>query len=94
MFPLVWLEPARADLRDIIEYISADNPNAAERLKAGNERALLLLAEHPCLYKSGQVPGTRELVPHPNYIVVYRVTAGRVAIVSVVDARRQYPPRR
>lgn len=34
---------------------------------------------------------TREAVVHPNYILVYRVTADAVEIVSVVHARQEYP---
>jgi plasmid stabilization system protein ParE len=37
------------------------------------------------------VPGTREAVVHPNYILVYRVTADAVEIVNLVHARREYP---
>ena len=33
----------------------------------------------------------RELVAHPNYIVVYRVTDDAIEIVNVVHARQKYP---
>ncbi len=55
------------------------------------EASVLLLAEHPTPLRPGRVAGTREMVVHPNYIVVYRVNAGPVEIVSVVHARQQYP---
>lgn len=32
MVDLVWLEPARADLLAIVEYIAQDNPNAAQQV--------------------------------------------------------------
>ncbi|WP_354043151.1 type II toxin-antitoxin system RelE/ParE family toxin [Devosia sp. UYZn731] len=35
--------------------------------------------------------GTRELVVHPNYIVVYRVLTDQIDIVSVLHARQEYP---
>lgn len=41
--------------------------------------------------RSGRVPGTREAVVHPNYILIYRVTADAVEIVRLVHARQQYP---
>jgi hypothetical protein len=28
----------------------------------------------PYVFPAGRVPGSREIVPHRNYIVVYRVT--------------------
>jgi toxin ParE1/3/4 len=39
----------------------------------------------------GDVPGTREIVAHPNYIVVYRVAVSHIDIVNVLHARQEYP---
>lgn len=89
--PLVWRPGARDSLSEIIGYIAARNPPAARRLKAVIEAAVLPLAEHPFLFRPGRVPGTRELVAHPNYIVIYRVLADRVEIIEVLHARRSYP---
>ncbi len=55
------------------------------------EDAVLLLPEYPWLFRPGRVEGTRELVAHPNYIIVYRVTDDAIEIVSVLHARQQYP---
>lgn len=92
MFPVLWLASARDDLRQIVTYIARENPPAARRLKIRLETAVLPLSEHPYLYPpSERVPGQREIVPHPNYLVLYRVAATRIEIVSVVHARRQFP---
>jgi toxin ParE1/3/4 len=91
MLPVVWLDSATADLTEIITYIAGENPSAARRLKARLEAAPLPLAEHPYLYPKGRVPGTRELVAHPNYVLVYLVAATRIEIVSVLHARQEYP---
>jgi len=40
---------------------------------------------------SDRIPGLREIVAHPNYIVLYRVAAERIEIVTIVHARQQYP---
>jgi plasmid stabilization system protein ParE len=48
------------------------------------------LPQHPYLYRFGRVPGTREIVVHPIYLVVYRVT-DRIEIVTVLHARQEYP---
>ncbi|MDZ7853923.1 MAG: type II toxin-antitoxin system RelE/ParE family toxin [Halomonas sp.] len=91
MLPVVWLDGAIADLVGIVRFIAEENPAAARRLKARLEAAPLALAEHPYLSPAGRVPGTRELVAHPNYLIVYRVAATRVEIVAVVHTRREYP---
>lgn len=45
----------------------------------------------PYLYRVGELPGTREIVAHPNYVVVYRVAVNRVDTVNVLHARQEYP---
>jgi toxin ParE1/3/4 len=92
MLPIVWRATARANLASIIRFIANENPAAARRLREQIETAILPAAEHPYLYRSGRVPGTREVIAHPNYIVVYRVTAARIEVVNVVHTRREYPP--
>jgi len=49
-------------------------------LHARIESAVLPLAEQPYLYRAGRGAGTRELVAHPNYTVIYRVAGNHVAI--------------
>jgi len=85
---LNWLPEARIDLRDIIDYISDRNPDAAERL---NEHAAEQLVYMPYAYRSGRIDGTREVVVHPNYVLVYRVAEDCVWILAVLHARQAYP---
>ena len=91
MLAVVWLDEAIADLIDIVTFIAAANPSAARRIKDRLESAPLPLTEHPYLYPNGRVPGTREVVVHPNYVMVYRVAAERIEIVNVLHARQEYP---
>lgn len=88
---LVWRAEARADLATIIRYIAERNPTAARRMRRLIEDAVSPLPAHPFLFRPSRVPGTRELVAHPNYIIVYRVTDNAVEIVNVLHARQQYP---
>ena len=44
------------------------------------------------MYRASRVPGTREAVVHPNYILIYRVVSDAVEIVNVIHSRQQYPP--
>jgi len=88
---LIWLEPAVLQLEAALEYIAERNGTAADRLAAEIEACAKRLARHPNMYRPGRVPGTREAVVHPNYILIYRVTAEAVEIISLVHARQQYP---
>jgi len=93
MLTIEWRAEAREDLADIIRFIAEHNPHAARRMASTIEAAVLPAAEHPYLYCAGREPGTREIVAHPNYVVVYRVTASAIEVVTVVHARQQYPKR-
>jgi addiction module RelE/StbE family toxin len=85
-----WRPEARAALYQILDYIDERNPVAAEELHEAIEAAVTALPQHPYLYRYGRVAGTREIVVHPNYLVVYRVT-DRIEVVTVLHARQEYP---
>ncbi|EPG0403160.1 type II toxin-antitoxin system RelE/ParE family toxin [Escherichia coli] len=86
------LESADTDLDDITSYIARFDIDAAERLWQRLRGCVLPLSEHPYLYPpSDRVPGLREIVAHPNYIILYRVTTSSVEVVNVIHARRQFP---
>lgn len=91
MLSLVWRASALDDLATIIDYIAERDEAAADRLQSAIEACAERLPDHPYLYRPGRVAGTREAVVHPNYIIVYRVTAEAVEIVALVHARREYP---
>lgn len=92
MLPIVWRETADADVAEIIDYIGQFDLEAAERMWNRLQSCVLPLSNHPYLYPASErVPGLREIVAHPNYIVLYRVTATCIEVVSVVHARREFP---
>jgi addiction module RelE/StbE family toxin len=88
---LEWKELARDDLNQIIEHIADDNPDAAATLADDIEAKAARLPEHPELYRAGRKKGTREMVVHPNYIVIYRVQETVVEILRVKHAAQQWP---
>jgi toxin ParE1/3/4 len=87
-----WKEAARNDLLAIIDYISDDNPEAAQQLKDNVEAKVSALSSHPDMYRAGRVSGTREMVAHENYIVVYRVQHDVISILRVLHAAQSWPP--
>lgn len=88
---VVWLETASQDLDEILGYIEDRNALAALNLQESIEYAVSQLPFHPYLYRLGRVPGTRELVIHPNYLVIYRVSVSAIEIINVLHSRQQYP---
>ncbi|MHC1549675.1 type II toxin-antitoxin system RelE/ParE family toxin [Phyllobacterium sp. K27] len=88
---LEWRETARADLLAIMDYISDNNPTAAQRLKNEIEMRVLALAEYPRLCKIGRVEGTRELIIRANYILVYTESEQTISILRILHAARQWP---
>ena len=89
---VVWRPAADADLDAIIDHIAQDNALAAIELGDAIMRRVAELTDQPRLYRTGRVRGTREMVVHPNYLVVYRVKGEAIEIVRVLHAARQYPP--
>jgi toxin ParE1/3/4 len=84
-----WRQTARADLLTIVDYISDDNPDAAQQLKDDIEAKVAKLAEHP--YRPGRVAGTREMILRRNYVVIYAEDARAVSILRVLHAAQQWP---
>lgn len=92
MLVLKWRETARADLLAIVDYISDDNPDAAQRLKDEIEAKVAKLSEHPKRFRVGRVSGTREMLVRPNYRVVYAEDALTVTVLRVLHTAQQWPP--
>lgn len=89
-----WAAAAEQDRADIIDYISQDNPLAALRMDELFAEAAGRLADHPHIGKAGQIAGTRELIPHESYRLVYEVQGDTVWILALVHTARIWPPRR
>jgi len=51
-----------------------------------------MLAEHPQIGKAGQLPGTRELLPHKSYRLVYELDGDTLWVLALVHTARQWPP--
>ncbi|MFY1905166.1 type II toxin-antitoxin system RelE/ParE family toxin [Achromobacter xylosoxidans] len=87
-----WSSAARADLLAIVDYISDDNPDAAQRLKDDIETKAAQLPARPALYRPGRIAGTREMVVRANYIIVYAADALAVRILRILHGAQQWPP--
>ncbi|MBU1324836.1 MAG: type II toxin-antitoxin system RelE/ParE family toxin [Alphaproteobacteria bacterium] len=91
MLPVVWSAVALEDVDAIADYISLDNPAAADRLTDVLFEAAAGLGERSTLYRPGREPGTREMVVTPTYLLVYRIDLNAVRILNVLHSARRYP---
>ena len=82
---------AVADLVAIAEYVSVDNPDAAQALKEDIETWVSRLPDNPRLFWAGRVAGTREMVVRSNYIAVYAEDAETVTDLRVLHGAQLWP---
>ena len=91
---VLWTPESLQDRADIWDYIAADNPRAAARMDALFSDAVVKLGDHPNFGRVGKIPGTRELIPHESYRLVYEVGQDTVWILVLIHTARQWPPAR
>jgi len=88
------LRVAEDDLNDLLDFIRAENPAAAQDLLTRIEKKLAILSTHPLL---GHVPDDDELVRMGyrflvvgNYLIFYTVEAPTVLIHRIIHGARDY----
>ncbi|MEP7282970.1 MAG: type II toxin-antitoxin system RelE/ParE family toxin [Rubrivivax sp.] len=89
---VVWTPEAEQDRDAIWLHIAADNLKAAMRMDELFSDAVAQLADHPKLGRPGRIAGTRELIPHENYRLVYEIEGDTVWLLTLLHTARQWPP--
>jgi toxin ParE1/3/4 len=89
---VIWTPEALQDRVDVWDHIAADNPPAAARMDELFSAAAARLANHPKLGRPGRIQGTREVIPHENYRLVYEISGESVWLLALVHTARQWPP--
>ncbi|CAD7053338.1 type II toxin-antitoxin system RelE/ParE family toxin [Pseudorhizobium endolithicum] len=89
-----WALAARRDRAQIFDYIASYNPSAAIRMDELIAAAIAQLRDFPLLGRPGAIPGTREIIPHESYRIVYEVDEATVSILTIVHTARTWPPTR
>ncbi len=87
----LWRPAAIADRKSITAYIAQDNIRAAIEMGDMLIEKAALLDQHPMLGRVGRVKGTRELVAHTNYILIYRLVGKVVEILRVKHVAQKWP---
>ena len=91
MLDLIWRPEAERQFLGMLEYIGARNAPASYRLKQIVDDRIALALTVPGLGRPGRVVGPRELVFHPNYIVIYTHDGTTLTVIRVLHSRQQYP---
>ncbi len=89
---LFWTPEALDDRRAIYAHIEADNPTAALMLDELISEKVLYLLDHPGLGRIGRITGTRELMVHKNYVLIYDTIFDQIRVLRVLHTARQWPP--
>jgi toxin ParE1/3/4 len=76
------------------DLIAADDPATAARMDELFSDVAARLATFPKMGTEGRVPGTRELLAHRSYMLVYEIIDDVAWILSLVHTSRQWPPDR
>jgi addiction module RelE/StbE family toxin len=88
---IIWSPTARRKIDEIVDYISADNLDAAVALVESFEERVDDLKKHP---RSGRmIPAlndemVREIVAHPNYVVVYELQNSDIVILTIRHSKQ------
>lgn len=88
------LRGAEEDLTEIVTYVAADRPSAAEALAARIEKNLRLLSTNPHL---GRIPDDEELIRLgyrylvvENYLIFYTIEEPKIFVHRILHGARDY----
>ena len=89
---VIWFKRAILDLISVRDYITQDNPQAAQLVVQRIKDKVSLLREQPGIGRPGRVPNTKELlVDQTPFILPYRVRDNKIEILRVLHTSRRWP---
>ncbi len=89
---IYWTNESLTEIKAIVDYIAEDNVSAGLLLAdAIFDKIEEILPNNPKAGRPGRVDGTRELVVHSSYIVVYRINASTIDTLTVRHSARLWP---
>lgn len=90
---IIWSPTARNKTKEILEYISEDNPDAALALIDLIEEEVEKLKHNPAsgrVFQPTKSDKIREIVVHDNYGVIYEINASEIEILTVRHFRQDF----
>ncbi|MDI3358160.1 type II toxin-antitoxin system RelE/ParE family toxin [Pseudomonas sp. UYIF39] len=91
---IIWTPAAAQDRADIWDYLHSVNPIAALEMDNRFIDAISRISQFPESGPAGIIAGTREMIPHQSYRVVYQPGSDAIWILALVHTSRQWPPER
>ena len=86
------------DVRDIVAFIAADNPDAAARFVPALEATYMQIAALPGMgssrtFQHADLQGVRILpvTDFENYLIFYTVDAKCITVIRILHAARDFP---
>jgi toxin ParE1/3/4 len=81
-YKVIWTDEAIADLRELVAFISKDNPSAAVKLGETLIQKSMILAEHPRIGRMLRKSPTDSLreMSVPPYRIFYQIDENALAI--------------
>ena len=93
-YQIRFLKIAEEDLTELVSYIAADNPTAADAIATKIEKNLDLLSQNPNL---GRIPRDEEIrnlgyryIIVQNYIIFYTLESKTIYIHRILHGARNY----
>ena len=92
MMKVLWFIRTILDLTSAKDYITQDNPRAAQQIVQRTKDKVSLLSEQPGIGRPGRVSNTKELVvDRTPFILPYRVRDNKIEILRVLHTSRRWP---
>ncbi|WP_085582127.1 MULTISPECIES: type II toxin-antitoxin system RelE/ParE family toxin [unclassified Pseudomonas] len=88
---IIWTPTAAQDRAQIWDYLYEANPKAAADMDTRFSEAVSRLSRNPNIGPVGIIAGTREIIPHPSYRLVYQIEQEAVWILALIHTARRWP---
>ncbi|KYO53241.1 type II toxin-antitoxin system RelE/ParE family toxin (plasmid) [Tistrella mobilis] len=88
---VIWTEAADHDREAVLDLIAEEDLQAALRMDELFTNAARRLSAFPGMGRPGRMAGTRELLPHRSYRLIYRQNDDLVIILAIIHTARHWP---
>ncbi|MBD8893567.1 type II toxin-antitoxin system RelE/ParE family toxin [Labrenzia suaedae] len=89
--PLEWSSEAERDVANIVGYIRDRNPQAAHKILDLIDEKAARLPINPKMCRKGRMPGTREMLVTPSYVLIYEESSAGVRVLRVLHTAQMWP---